>query len=104
MTATEIIILEENKKTISRLRNVEKDGATMTELGYDHEGRVFVLRKKAAKGPLGYLPSFSPQRENARHKGRSKTISIPRPTNPQNNLSIPSRQDQERTHRTAKSR
>jgi uncharacterized protein YkuJ len=54
INAAELAILEENRKTISRLRNVEKDGATMTELGYDHEGRVFVLRKKAAKGPLGY--------------------------------------------------
>jgi uncharacterized protein YkuJ len=58
MTANEMVILEENRKTISRLRNVEKDGATMTELGYDHEGRVFVLRKKAAKGPLGYYFSL----------------------------------------------
>ncbi|KAJ3101422.1 hypothetical protein HDU97_001352 [Phlyctochytrium planicorne] len=37
-------IIEENKKTIARIQNIEKDGGKV-DIGYDNDGRVILIRK-----------------------------------------------------------
>ncbi|KAJ3091468.1 hypothetical protein HK102_000414 [Quaeritorhiza haematococci] len=67
MVMAEQAIKEENKRTLARIHNFEKDGPK-TEYAYDHEGRIIVVKKmlpskllnQGVKAKVSTMPATDP--------------------------------------------